>query len=71
MIDAVTLAQMNGEYLTPADAGPAWHMAQAYGLDLSLLDVTLPMSDEGRLLAHQRALNRVLEFTNRDHAPAE
>ena len=71
MIDAATLAQMNGEYPTPTDAGPAWHAAHEYGLDLSLLDVTLPMSDEGRLLAHQRALNRVLEFTSRDHAPAE
>ena len=71
MIDAVTLAQMNGEYLTPADAGPAWRAAHEYGLDLSLLDVTLPMTDEGRLIAHQRALNRVLQFTNRDHASTE
>ena len=71
MIDAATLAQMNGAYPTPVDAGPAWHAAHEYGLDLSLLDVTLPMSEEGRLVAHQRALDRVLQFTRRDHAATE
>ncbi len=71
MIDAATLAQMNGEYPVPPDAGPAWRTAHEYGLDLSLLDVTLPMTEEGRLVAHQRALDRVLRFTSRDHASAE
>ena len=36
MIDAATLAQMNGEYAMPADAGPAWRAAHAAGIDMSL-----------------------------------
>jgi hypothetical protein len=28
MIDAATLAQMNGEYAMPPDAGPAWRGAR-------------------------------------------
>ena len=27
MIDEATLAQMNGEYVMPPDAGPAWRAA--------------------------------------------
>jgi hypothetical protein len=37
MIDAATLAQMNGEYVMPPDAGPAWRAAHAAGIDMSLI----------------------------------
>ena len=56
MIDAKTLAQMNGEYAMPADAGPAWRAAAAHGYDMSLLEETLRLTLE----MHQRALNTVL-----------
>jgi len=60
MIDAKTLAQMNGEYAMPADAGPAWRAAAAHGYDMSLLEETLRLTPEQRLEMHQRALNTVL-----------
>jgi hypothetical protein len=60
MIDAATLAQMNGEYLMPEDAGPAWRAAAEYGYDMALLEDTLRLTPEERLEQHQRALNTVL-----------
>jgi len=65
------IAQLNQGYVCPPNAGPAWRAASEYGLDMSLLDDSLRMSEEERLADHQRALNRVLRFTNHDHAPAE
>ena len=61
MIDAATLAQMNGEYLMPPDAGPAWRAAVEYGFDMSLVEDALRMTPEQRLEQHQRALDLVLE----------
>ena len=60
MIDAATLAQMNGEYLMPPDAGPAWRAAMEYGFDMSLIEDTLRLTPEQRLEQHQRALDLVL-----------
>lgn len=62
MIDAVTLAQMNGEYAMPPDAGPAWRAAVEYGFDMSLIEDTLQMTPEQRLEQHQRALDMILEL---------
>jgi len=60
MIDAVTLAQMNGEYAMPPDAGPAWRAAAEYGFDMSLVEDALRLTPEQRLDQHQRALDLVL-----------
>jgi hypothetical protein len=56
MIDEATLAQMNGEYLMPPDAGPAWRAAHAAGVDMSLIEENLKRSPWERLLANDSAL---------------
>lgn len=56
MIDSATLAQMNGEYLMPPDAGPAWRAAHAAGIDMSLIEENLKRSPWERLLANDSAL---------------
>ena len=62
MIDDATLAQINGPYKCPPDAGPAWRAACEFGFDMSLVEVALRMSPEQRLEEHQRALNLILEI---------
>jgi hypothetical protein len=62
MIDEATLAQMNGEYVMPPDAGPAWREAAEYGFDMSLIEDALEMTPEERLEQHQHALNMILEI---------
>lgn len=61
MIDEATLAQMNGEYAVPPDAGPAWRAAHAAGVDMSLIEDALKMTPEQRLAEHQQVLNFLLE----------
>jgi hypothetical protein len=61
MIDEGTLAQMNGEYVMPPDAGPAWREAGAAGIDLSLIEHSLDQSPAERLATHQQVLDFVLE----------
>jgi hypothetical protein len=61
VIDEVTLAQMNGEYLMPPDAGPAWREAKAAGIDLSLIEHSLEQSPAERLATHQQMLDFVLQ----------
>lgn len=56
MIDEATLAQMNGQYVIPTDAGPAWRAAFAQGIDMSLIEENLKLSPWERLLANDRAL---------------
>ena len=62
MIDEATLAQINGPYVCPPDAGPAWRAAAEYGFDMSLVEHTLQMTPEQRIEEHQRALNLFLEI---------
>ena len=62
MIDAATLAQMNGEYVMPPDAGPAWRAAAEYGFDMSLIEDALQRTPEQRLELHQHALDMILEL---------
>jgi hypothetical protein len=62
MIDAATLAQMNGEYVMPPDAGPAWRAAVEYGFDMSLVEDALQRTPEQRLELHQHALDMILEL---------
>jgi hypothetical protein len=56
MIDEATLAQMNGQYVMPPDAGPAWREAAAWGIDMSLLEENLSRTPWERLLANDSAL---------------
>ncbi|HEX9047552.1 MAG TPA: hypothetical protein VF988_11040 [Verrucomicrobiae bacterium] len=62
MIDAATLAQMNGEYAMPSDAGPAWRAAHAAGIDMSLIEESLKLTPEQRLAEHQQVINFLLEI---------
>ncbi len=59
MIDEETLAQMNGKYVMPPDAGPAWRAAYEAGVDMSLIEENLARSPWERLLANDRALGLV------------
>ena len=56
MIDAATLAQINGDYVMPPDAGPAWRAAWEAGIDMSLVEENLRRDPWDRLLANDRAL---------------
>jgi len=56
MIDEATLAQMNGKYLMPPDAGPAWRAAFASGIDMSLIEENLNRTPWERLLTNDSAL---------------
>lgn len=67
MIDAVTLAQMNGEYPMPPDAGPAWRAAHDAGHDMSLIESSLELTPWQRMLQH----DAVLAFHNELRAAAE
>lgn len=62
MIDEATLAQMNGEYAMPPDAGPAWREAASYGFDMSLVEESLRLTPEQRLAEHQQVLNFLIEL---------
>ena len=53
---------MNGEYAMPADAGPAWRVAHAAGLDMSLVEDSLRLTPEQRLTEHQQVINFLLEL---------
>ena len=59
MIDEETLAQMNGKYVMPPDASPAWRAAYEAGVDMSLIEDNLKLSPWERLLAHDRALGLI------------
>ncbi len=61
MVDEGTLAQMNGQYALPPDAGPAWRAAYEAGVDMSLVEGALRMTPEERLAEHQQVLDFLLE----------
>jgi len=61
MIDEAILAQMNGEYVMPPDAGPAWRAAHAAGIDMSLIEDALKMTPAQRLAEHQQVIDFLLE----------
>ena len=52
---------MNGEYVMPPDAGPAWRAAVKYGFDMSLVEESLKLTPEQRLAEHQRVLDFLIE----------
>ena len=61
MIDEETLAQINGKYVMPSDAGPAWRAAHEYGFDMSLIESSLNLTPEQRLAEHQQVIDFLLE----------
>lgn len=61
MIDEETLAQINGKYPMPPDAGPAWIAAHEFGFDMSLVEASLKLTPEQRLAEHQQAIDFLLE----------
>lgn len=62
MIDEQTLAQMNGLYVCPPDAGPGWRAAMEAGIDMSLIESALAQTPQQRLDEHQQVLNFALEL---------
>ena len=70
MIDAATLAQMNGEYVMPPEAGPAWRAAHAAGIDMSLIEDALKLTPEQRLAEHQQVIDFLLEVQQAGQAHA-
>jgi len=62
MIDEETLAQMNGKYMMPPDAGPAWRAAVEFGFDMSLVEESLRLTTEERIEQHQGALDLALQL---------
>lgn len=61
MLDEETLAQVNGKYVCPPDAGPAWRAAFESGIDMSLIEEALKLSPEARLAEHQQVVDFLLE----------
>ena len=70
MIDEATLAQMNGEYAMPPDAGPAWRAAAEYGFDMSLIEASLKLTPEQRLAEHQQVIDFLVELQESRQAHA-
>ena len=62
MLDERLLAEINGPYVCPPEAGPAWREACDYGFDMSLVEDALRKTPEERLEEHQWALDLVLEI---------
>jgi hypothetical protein len=61
VIDKTTLAQMNGKYALPPDAGPAWRAAHEAGIDMSLIEYALALTPEERLSWHQHVVDFLLD----------
>jgi hypothetical protein len=64
MIDEETLAQMNGKYVMPPNAGPAWRAAYEAGIDMSLIELNLRKTPWERLLANDAALALIRALEN-------
>lgn len=60
MLDEQTWAQINGKYVPPPDAGPAWREAAAAGIDMSLIEHALTLTPEQRLAEHQQVIDFLL-----------
>ena len=71
MLDSALIEKLNRGYVCPPDAGPAWRAACEFGIDMSLVEEAMRMTEEERLADHQKALNRVLMFTSHADTPTE
>lgn len=63
MLDAETIAQINGRHVCPADAGPAWRAAHEAGVDMTLIEDALRLTPEQRLAEHQQVLDFLSSLT--------
>jgi hypothetical protein len=70
MLDEETLAQINGKYVCPPDAGPEWRAAMEAGIDMSLIEASLKLSPEERLAELQQVVNFLLEIQEAGHSDA-
>jgi hypothetical protein len=61
-MDTATLEHMNGRYLLPPGAGPAWRAAHAAGIDMSLIEASLQLTPEERLARHRQVVNFLLDI---------
>lgn len=62
MLDEEILAQINGKYVCPPDAGPAWRAAMEAGVDMSLIEHALTLTPEQRLAEHQQVIDFLLSI---------
>jgi len=60
MLDEETLEQINGKYVCPPGAGPAWRAAMEVGIDMSLIEHALTLTPEQRLAEHQQVIDFLL-----------
>ena len=60
MLSEETIAQINGKYICPPDAGPAWRAAMEAGVDMSLIEHALSLNPEQRLAEHQQVIDFLL-----------
>ena len=60
MIDEETLAQINGKYVCPPDAGPAWRKLWESGEDMTLLEDSLAMTPQERISVHNHFRDQLL-----------
>jgi len=70
MLDEETLAQINGKYVCPPDAGPAWRAAMEAGVDMSLIEHALTLTPEQRLAEHQQVIDFLLTVQEASSAHA-
>ncbi|XOV72110.1 MAG: hypothetical protein ACFHW5_02700 [Verrucomicrobiota bacterium] len=54
------IEELNGGYVCPPVARPAWRAAYEAGVDMALLEEKLAMTPAERLEAHHKAINRIL-----------
>ena len=66
MIDEQTLAQINGAYVCPDDAGPEWRAAYEAGMDMSLIEHALELTPAQRLAEHQQVTVTVSDQAEAD-----
>ena len=62
MIDPAILAQINGCYVIPPNAGPAWREAFKAGVDMALIEENLRRTPWARLLANDSALDLIRQI---------
>ena len=53
---------MNGKYVMPPGAGPAWREAMESGFDMSLIEESLKLTPEQRLAEHQQVIDFLIEL---------
>ena len=65
MPDQAFIEELNRGYVCPPDAGPAWQLAARAGIDLSLIELSLPKTPWERWVEHDDALIRAKQAMSR------